>query len=206
MILTKNLKIFTKSYFPLILLVFISTLFAITNKITFNEKIIFEYKTFFLIEKIGSVFRASGRFIWLFYYLLFFFSIIVFIKSKINKNIKTIILCFLCSLQIYDINPLINFRKLAHGSYQLKNFDRDNWDSIVTDKSKIITYPSFQYNLVNPMDYQDLSFIALKNNAVITTGYVAKESGQKNLNFTDSININLTQGIINKEEIFVTNK
>jgi hypothetical protein len=206
MILTKNLKIFTKSYFPLILLVFISTLFAITNKITFNEKIIFEYKTFFLIEKIGSIFRASGRFIWLFYYLLFFFSLIVFIKSKINKNIKTIILFFLCSLQIYDIYPLINFRKLTHGSYQLKKFDRDNWDSIVTDKSKIITYPSFQYNLVNPMDYQDISFIALKNNAVITTGYVARESGQKNLNFTDSININLTQGIINKHEIFVTNK
>jgi hypothetical protein len=205
-ILTKNLKIFTKNYFPLILLVFISTLFAITNKITFNEKIIFEYKTFFLIEKIGSIFRASGRFIWLFYYLLFFFSLIVFIKSKINKNIKTIILFFLCSLQIYDIYPLINFRKLTHGSYQLKKFDHENWDSIVTDKSKIITYPSFQYNIVSPMDYQDLSFIALKNNAVITTGYVARESGQKNLNFTDSININLTQGIINKQEIFVTNK
>ena len=206
MIITKNLKIFNKKYIPLILLVFISTLFAITNKITLNENIIFEYNTFFLIEKIGSIFRASGRFIWLFYYLLFFFSLIVFIKSKINKNIKTIVLIFLCSLQIYDIYNLISFRKLVHGDYQLTKFDQEKWNSIVTDINKIITYPSFQYSLVNPMDYQDLSFIALKNKAVITTGYVARESGQKNLNFTDSININLTQGIINKEELFVTNK
>lgn len=202
-ITNRELKLIKNKFIPLILLVIISLLFAITNKISLDSKVIFEYPTLGVIKKIGNIFRASGRFIWIFYYFLFLATFIIFIKSKISTNLKMIILSFLLLIQIYDISHLLTFRNLPKGKYELSKFDKE-WFDIVSKFEKIVTYPPFQYDLLTPMDYQDLCYIALKSNIPITCGYVARESGSDNVNFANKLNKELAEGIINNKYLYIT--
>ncbi|RZL30003.1 MAG: hypothetical protein EOP00_37040, partial [Pedobacter sp.] len=55
------------------------------------------------------------------------------------------------------------------------------------------------------MDYQDLCYLALKNDIPITCGYVARESGNANLNFKDKLIEDLSEGIINNNSLYITN-
>lgn len=204
-VINKNYKLVKKKHIPLVLLVVLSTIFAITNKVSLDEKIIFEYPTLGIIKKIGNIFRASGRFIWIFYYLLFLGTFIIFIKAKLSNNLKVIILTILFSVQIYDISLLITFRDLPKGKYELTKFDKE-WFSITSKFDKIVTYPPYEYDILNTMDYQDLCYIALKNNLPITSGYAARESGDLNIKFSDSLNRNLARGIIDENSLYVTTK
>lgn len=202
-VIKKHYKHIKLKYIPLILLVILSVVFAITNKVSLNEKIIFEYPTLEIIKKIGNIFRASGRFIWIFYYTIYLASLVIFIKTKIATNFKMIVLGLLLAIQIYDISHLITFRKLPKGKYELSKFDKE-WFDITPKFKKIITYPPFQFNLFSTMDYQDLCYIALKSKTPITCGYVARESGSDNLNFANELNKDLAEGIINKNYLYIT--
>lgn len=195
---------FNKKLIPLFLLVICYTLFSITNKISYGENII-EYPTLGIIKKVGNIFRASGRFIWIFYYTLYLFVLLLAIKFKVNNKIKISILTVLFAFQIYDISQLITFRDLPTGKYELVKFDKE-WLNFPSNFKKIITYPTFQYDLLNTMDYQDLCFIALKNKIPITCGYVARESGEKNLLFTQHLNQDLADGTIEEESLYIVTK
>jgi hypothetical protein len=199
----KNLHLYKKKFFPLILLVLVSILFAITNKVSLNENIIFEYPTLGIIKKIGNIFRASGRFIWIFYYLLFLITFVIFIKSKLSNTLKSVILTTLLIVQLYDISSLITFRELPKGKYELNSFDKE-WFAITSNFNQMVTYPPFQFDLLNTMDYQDLSYIALKNNLPITTGYAARESGDLNVKFLENLNRDLANGKIEENSIYIT--
>ncbi|WP_445714517.1 DUF6311 domain-containing protein [Flavobacterium sp.] len=199
----KELKLLKNKFIPLILLVIISFIFAITNKISLDSKVIFEYQTLGIIKKIGNIFRASGRFIWIFYYSIFLATFVIFIRSKISTNLKTVILSLLLIIQIYDISHLISYRNLPKGKYELSKFDKE-WFDIASKFKKIVTYPPFQYDLLTPMDYQDLCYIALKSNIPITCGYVARESGSDNVYFANKLNKELAEGRIYNDYLYIT--
>jgi hypothetical protein len=202
-ITNRKFKLIKNNFIPLILLVIISLVFAITNKISLDSKVIFEYPTLEIIKKIGNIFRASGRFIWIFYYSLYLATLVIFIKTKISTNFKTIVLSLLLAIQIYDTSHLITFRDLPKGKYELSKFDKE-WLDIAPKFKKIITYPPFQYDLLSTMDYQDLCYIALKSKIPITCGYVARESGSDNFNFANELNKDLAEGLINKDYLYIT--
>jgi len=199
----KYYRFFKKQYIPLIFLVFFSIVFAVTNKISYGDKIIYEYPTLEIVKKIGNIFRASGRFIWIFYYLIFLFSLIIFLKSKISKKIKIVLLSLFFAIQIYDISLLITFRNLPSGNYNLLNFDKE-WFDFTSNFDKIIIYPPFQFSTLNEMDYQDLCYIALKNNKPITTAYVARESGDINVLFSNDLSKKLSEGKTDENSLYIT--
>ncbi len=196
--------IFKKKYLLLIFLAIITSAFAITNIVTFNQNIILELWTPSLIIKLGGIFRACGRFIWVFYYLIFFFLLLYFIKIKISNRIKIIILMLIVIVQIYDTKTLFIFRDLASGNFQMKKISEHQWTEITSNFKKIVTYPPFNNNLISPLDYQDLCFIALKNRIPITTGYVARDTGDLNKKFSDSLNVSLSEAQIEDNDLYIT--
>lgn len=200
-----NLKVLKpiKRFTPLVLLTLFFILFAITNKVSLGDQIILEYPTLDIIKKIGNIFRASGRFIWIFCYLLYLVILVFFIRFKFNFKIKAVLLSLLLVLQVYDISPLISFRNLPDGKYELEKFDKE-WFTIVPNFEKIVTYPPFQFDLLTTMDYQDLCYLALKNDIPITCGYVARESGDENSSFQDKLKENLSKGEVDVNTLYIT--
>lgn len=193
-----------KIFLPFFILVIFFTLFATTNTVSFNKEVLFTYYLPSILYKIGSIFRASGRFIWVLYYAIIIFSLIIVIKSNFSKLIKASFLFLIMIIQFYDISQMIKPRNLQIGEYANEKLQEDKWVDLTSNFKKIITYVPFNNNLLYKSDYQDLCFMALKNNLPITCGYVARESTAINQKFTDSLNLKITEGEVSEDDIFIT--
>jgi len=189
-------------FYPFLILLIAYLLFAISNKVTFHQTLLFEYQLPGIIIKLGNIFRASGRFVWIFYYTIILFFIIVFIKIKIHKSIKVTLLLLITIVQFYDIKLFFN-KNLAFGNYEIQPLNEKKWTAISSNFDKIITYPLYNNSLGYNSDYQDWCFIALKSNLPITNGYVARESGDKNVIYQQRIKYNIASGIINNNDLYV---
>lgn len=203
--LVRNRSSIKKYYklIPLLLLLTAFTLFAISNQVTINDSLVLELELPDLILKVGNIFRASGRFIWVLYYSLLLFFLIVYSKIKISKNFKILVLLIILSVQFYDIQ--LFFKKdLPSGNYEIEGLNEEKWIAMTANFDKIVTYPPHENSLGYSSDYQDWCFIALKNNLPITNGYTARESGDTNLIFRQKIKMDLEEGIIGKNDFYVT--
>lgn len=196
-----------KKFGLLLLLCFFLMLFAITNVVSLNSEILVTFPLPRVIEKLGFIFRASGRFIWPLYYLLVMGSILIFIKIKINSYLKITILSFITLIQLYDTQELFTRWNLPSGSYQTPLED-DKWIAVMKNFGDIIIYPSFDYNYsINyHNDYQDLSYLALKSGKPISNGYVARANVVKAQEFLSKLQMELSSGTIDDNRLFLTTK
>ena len=91
-------------------------LFAITTDVTLADKKIMAIPVPQFIDEILSIFRASGRYIWNCFYLIYFVVFAFFIRNVSAKNAMIVLsLCF--ALQVYDINDAFRF---LHKEYQTR--------------------------------------------------------------------------------------
>ncbi|KGO92703.1 DUF6311 domain-containing protein [Flavobacterium subsaxonicum] len=192
-----------KYLLPLFILALCFALFAITNKISYSDHLLLEFKIPKIIRKLGGVFRACGRFFWIAYYLIYLFVILVFTKSKLKDAIKMPVLAFICILQMYDITPLFKARNLEYGKYD-SPLTEDSWNKVLPSFKKMITYPPFNNHLLTGMDYQDLCFVAINNHKAISCGYSAREDYSANAVYTDSLNKAIASGQLRDDELYIT--
>lgn len=144
-----------------IVLVVIMTLFAISNVVTYDDKILFTCPLPEFILKICGIFRASSRMFYLVYYLLILFFLIL-INSYNNKiNIKKLRLLVLLSLivQFIDIHSVITQK------YQ-KMSENQNYISILQDNSLKEITKNAQFLILDncSTDTRKLAVWAHKNN------------------------------------------
>lgn len=194
-----------KKYSLLVLLCCGLTLFAITNELTYGTETILKLPLPKIIETLGFVFRASGRFIWVMYYFIFIFSLLIFMKMRINVKIKLGLLVLFTSLQMYDIQELFTSRNLPSGSYTTKLSD-EKWITVMKSFDDIIIYPPYSYNysMTYPMDYQDVCFLALKAKKPISNGYVARTNIHDSEKFRTELTRKLNLGQIEDNRLFIT--
>lgn len=98
----KNSYFILKSNKSLISLSIIFLLFSFGNRIKIAHKQIYEYKFTELHLKLIEIFRAHGRFVYLFYYLIVFFTIYKLFIIR-NKTIKILLLCIFLFIQSFDL-------------------------------------------------------------------------------------------------------
>lgn len=192
-----------KDLLPLFMLALLLSVFAVTHKITFNDKILLEIPTPEIVKKLGNVFRASGRAVWIMFYMCLLFCTIIFLKSSIHRVVKVALLVVILAIQAYDLEGFYFRRNFPPGNYDTP-LDETAWNKRLTPFDRIITYPPYNNHLLNQMDYQDLCYIALKNNKAISTGYTARENDTAYKIFTDSLTDNLNKGILDTKEIYIT--
>lgn len=195
---------FRKKWTPLLIFILAITLFAITNQVTFGDQLLFEFPIPDVFSKLGNVFRASGRFVWLLYYVLILGAIVIYDKIPLGRTVKVLLILMIACLQFYDIQPMFHRYNFTYGSFSPDKLDDDKWLQLFSNHEKIITYPPFNNNLLYASDYQDLSFLALKENKPITAGYVARETVGFNQLYLDSLNSSLLSGNIGRSDLFLT--
>ncbi|MBQ9245298.1 hypothetical protein IJ182_03415 [bacterium] len=110
-------------------------LYSLSLDVTLNDKLLFSIIVPEPIEKLLSIYRCPGRFIWTDVYIIYFCLIIALIKrykSKIALGI--LIACF--ALQIVDISGLlIKFHdKYASRLEYNETLDVDMWNKYYADK------------------------------------------------------------------------
>jgi hypothetical protein len=191
-----------KKIIPVIILCFGLFIFSMSCQISFGKKVLFEYPIPKLIETLGFVFRASGRFVWPLYYLSLISLFIIITKIDIKNILRNSILTIITCIQIYDIQTLLTKNDLPSGDYHTKLQD-DKWILLFKNFDEIITYPCFNTTLLYHLDYQDFCFLALKAKKPITNGYVARDNITKVERYRNSLTENLNNGKI-ANQIFIT--
>lgn len=196
---------FYKKWSLLFLLCILMLLFAITNVLSFGTNVIATLPLPKIIEKIGFIFRASGRFVWPMYYLIVIGCFIIMTKIKVPNIYKSVLIIAITILQLYDIQELYSRWQFTSGTFKTKLQD-DKWISVFKHFDDIIIYPSFNYNYsINyDNDYQDLSYLALKANKPISNGYVARANVAKGQDFNTQLNRELSSEKINPKRLFIT--
>ncbi|MBC8295989.1 MAG: hypothetical protein H8E55_09370 [Pelagibacterales bacterium] len=119
---------------PFILIVILFTLVALTNKIYFSNVEILSFNINKYLYGVLGIIRASGRFFWPVYYLIFIGSIIIIYKNFSTKK----------SIGIISIILLFQIIDLSNGFFELKN----NKIFAIKDNKKNI----FWKNLDNQFD------------------------------------------------------
>jgi len=205
-LVTKNFKNnfkHKKYLWPLFWLAMALAVFAITNRITYNDSLLLEIPVPKFVLKFGGIFRASGRFFWVAYYLIILFSIVVFAKIKLPDWLKSTVLILIVCLQAYDVHPLFFNRNFVSGTYN-PPLTVAKWNTILPYFDRMITYPPYNNNLLKSMDYQDLCFVALKNHNAISTGYTARENGYAYKIYIRALNASLKNGTLQPNELYIT--
>ena len=123
------------SKLPFIFIFLICFLLSISNNIYLGNNMIFEYQLPKLIYGLLSIIRASGRFIWILYYLIIIFGIISIFQLFNNKNKSIFMISFILIIQAIDISPALKnyYKANAFNKIEIKNTNEEFWKTISED-------------------------------------------------------------------------
>ncbi len=185
-----------KKYWTLVLVALLAFIYATGLELSFNEHYLFPIphsKRGFIYATL-SIFRSSGRYIWLVFYLLSTvpFYLIFCAKFK-SKWLKAFLISGIGVLQFWDMHPL--YKRFIDGSYAdsvpyleaLKN---------VTAKAGIVyTYPAYSRSIVGDDDAQLLTGLIGRYQTKITAGHLPRPDHAEQGKISDQINQIFRQAI-----------
>jgi len=188
---------------PLVAMVAVFTLFAITHVVSLNDKILLKVPLPSILIKLGETFRASGRFFWIPYYLIILFAIVAIARIRIHIIAKISILAIILFIQLKDTWRLINMYKLSYGAYHTPLND-NNWQNLIKEYKEIALYPPFEGTYLTKLDYQYFCFLAAKDAKPINTGYVARADYRSMDKYRDSLESNIQNGNLSPTTLYIT--
>lgn len=95
-----------KKLLPFVFLAIIAVAVALSPIVTFGDRVVHEFILPDIITKIWSIFRASGRVIWIVVYVFMLSSVIALIKLM-NKKMLVAALTVSVIVQVYDIHGIL---------------------------------------------------------------------------------------------------
>jgi hypothetical protein len=123
-----------------ILIIILFSLYALSNKVSFLDKLIFDINLHDIVYGIFSITRASGRFFWPIFYLIFILSSYLIYKN-FSKKTSITILSLVLIIQIIDIFPGLkkNTYNFKNDQVAISKIDKDFWNELAKDKKILRT-------------------------------------------------------------------
>lgn len=194
-------------HYPIWSVAILFFIFSWSNIIGLNEKVIHQYIMGAGLEKFAFSLRASGRFVWVLYYLIMAVSIKVFLNLKIHNTLKVSLLSFFLLIQFIDIKPILNMHTVDYSPYE-GNINQTAWKPIMAECDRVIMYPSFLWHYKKFGDFYDFAHLAALNKKAINTGYFARSVWTLKWAWEKNLNTTLDSGLLGDEahSIFICRK
>ncbi len=197
-----DLRVNGTYFIPLLVLMILFALFAITQNISFNDRVLLRVPIPRFLTNLGDIFRASGRFFWLPYYTLWLFTLIAISRFRIWWPLGSFLLLSALILQGYDTKHLLGFRRYPSGIYTPPL--NKSWAKLISQFDHLVFYPPFVAHQLVRMDYQDFSWLAATQRKTINIGYVARGDGSAMRTYSDSLGKALEDGQVSPKTLYVT--
>jgi hypothetical protein len=188
---------------PVVLLSAGLFLFAISNHIAIGGYEIFSYHLPPMLESLAQIFRASGRFFWPVYYLIYLL-IFYIIATKMKPGIALAICLLMLVVQLTDASKKLH---LLHDKFSQQS-SWSAWSSplispLWDDLAKY--YKNIIYVLPenSPPNWMALSDFAAKHRMGINAGYFARVSQSKLDTARDKIQTSITHNIFTPGSLYV---
>jgi hypothetical protein len=195
-----NEKFDIKGNIGIVFMSIIFILIAISNVITFSDKILFEIPLPGIALKVGGIVRASGRFFWPVYYLIVLFSL-----SSIIKNTKTtvaaLLLILTLSVQFTDLSgKFTEFRTMYSTDIVWESpLKSDVWNKIDNNEYKNIKFVPANVN----GHYVAFSMLAAEKSMTINPVYTARDDYEKREAYNNKLLDDFEKGDWNSEDIYI---
>ncbi len=177
------------SKLPFIIIFLICFLLSISNIIYLGNNIILEYQLPKLIYGLLSITRASGRFIWILYYLIIIFGIISIFQLFSNKNKSIFMITCILIIQVIDLSPALKHYHEANAfnKIEINNINKNFWKTISKDFTTIrTTYYKNSSNIYPLISNQILENDFLKSDIARLGRYDrSKASSNRNRLYSD---------------------
>lgn len=174
----KKLKI----NFQVVLLIAIavaSTIFAISTEYMWGDKELFTIPIPEKLVEILAIFRATGRYIWILWYLMAIYSIKVIskwcvYKGKIYYNMGILSIALCTAIQLVDMsNILMDKHKNYASDVEYEYIEQEFWDKLIQYRDFEHLCISYQIHVIS--DYMELGAIATKYDLTVNQFYFARK-------------------------------
>ena len=128
---------------PIIVLSLLLILFALSNHIYWGEREILAYTIPFNIDNLFQIFRASGRFIWVFHYLLLLAIIAASFRVWKPQQLYLILPIIIC-LQFIDLLPKHQAISIIPNQSDNNPLLSQQWKKLSLEHNKLIVIPASQ--------------------------------------------------------------
>ncbi len=169
----------------LLVLVLFFTAFSVTNVISINDKVLLRIPLGPAVVKLADIFRASGRFFWMPYYLLLLYVLVAASRMRLPAGVITGIFVAALLVQLYDTKLMLTNHNRPRGAYNPPLDKR--WSDLMAATDKVVFYPPFEASTLKTLDYQDFSFLAAKLQKPLNIGYVARSDHRRMRAYIDSL-------------------
>lgn len=190
-----------KYLLPLILVLSLFFLFAISNRITWGNTLIIKYNLPEPLLKMANMFRGSGSFGWPLFYAILYAGLFAVTAIK-RKSLSIVVMCICLAIQFADIHPLLSAFDF-HEKEVASPLKSPLWQSAATKFNKIIVCPPFIQAVTHNDDYKYLALYAYKNKMSINTGYLCRWPANEMKAYNDELLSSLRSGDLDSKGIYI---
>ncbi|MCP3807850.1 DUF6311 domain-containing protein [Paenibacillus sp. Lou8.1] len=178
----------------------ILSLIALSNIITFGDRVLFEIPIPELLLKICNVVRASGRFFWPVYYMIIILSLTIVIKSTKTKGAMVLLIVAL-SVQFTDLSgKFTEFHEMYASEAKWDNpLKSEIWEKIDGGKYRNIVFVPAVAN----KESVAFSMLASKKGMTINAVYTARDDYAKREQYNNELTNSFKNGVWDTKGIYI---
>ena len=193
----KNKESINQFKLPIIIIFSICIVLSISNIIYLGNDLIYEYELPKSIYGLLSITRASGRFIWIVYYLIIILGIIFIFQLFSDKNKSLIAIICILAIQLIDLSPALKYYYNANvfNKIEIDSSNKNFWKKISKDFAIIkTTYYKNSSNIFPSISNQILENDFLKSDVARLGRYDrSKASSNRNILYSQLNNKKLDE-------------
>lgn len=187
------------------ILIFIAAFdLAVSPDVAFNDNMLIMRSYPKIIVSALSVFRASGRFIWICDYMIY--TAVFMILSKMNfKKAAYIIVLSITLIQVADLSTMLKKENKAYN----KNMEytsplySEEWQKILVGVSEIHYMPIAPNHKENYDQYMTLGIYASENDIEMSSFYCARENYEDMVEYSKKSLLELKNGGGRKDVLYI---
>ncbi len=185
--------------FPLVLLSIGYTAFALTNQIYWGKTLVFQYELSESLMKLASLFRCSGRFFWVPYYLIIYLVLRTAIHRTQSFKRGVVILSLCLGVQVYDIFPLITNKDVTCTWF---TFNEQVWNNALEGFERISVFPPYTKDIRRGDDYMEFLYLAAPRKMKVNTGYMLRPQ-KVDMTYVNRVAYELYSGQADKDALYI---
>ncbi len=192
------------SVIPLLCFVAVISLFAITNVVSWNDKILFTIPIPNKLLQVADIFRASARYFWVAYYLILFFGIMMAIQFVGRIVFAVPLLIIVLLVQLYDYKLLLGTEHIDNYHTYHPPIQEAQWRRLFEMHDTFIFYPPFESTYLKDTDYRYFCYLAADYHKPIDLGYAARSDNKSIRQFEEGLKRDINHGKIGAKTLFIT--
>lgn len=155
---------------------FLLTMFALSNRVYFGHTAVLKYRVPYRLDKPVELFRSSGRFFWPVGYVLVLGGIALLARESERRRWMAGILVLLPLLQWVDAGPARDFPRRDTHRIQEPLLPPPVWEPVIREHTLLRTFPGFFCGPAeNHRLSQEFQLLAARMRVPVTTVFMARQ-------------------------------